>query len=69
MVDDLQRSHKLINLTEKQVITLLGKPDMHLGDDWEYYLGMTPKLIPIDGDALSLEFHNGKVVRCWVHET
>ncbi|QNE38309.1 hypothetical protein F1C16_01415 [Hymenobacter sp. NBH84] len=69
MVDDLQSSHQLIGLTEKQVTTLLGKPDMRFENSWEYYLGMPPKLIPIDGDALSLEFRDGRVTRYWVHET
>lgn len=69
LVEDLVASHKLVGLTEPQVIALLGKPDVRFGDDWEYYLGMTPKLIPIDGDALSLQFSKGKVVRYWIHET
>lgn len=69
LVDDLQESHQLIGLTEEQVTTLLGKPDMRFENSWEYYLGMTPKLFHIDGDALSLEFSNGRVVRYKVHET
>ena len=71
LVEDLVASHKLVGLTEQQVVELLGTPDMKFkpGATWEYYLGMTPKLIPIDGDALSLQFSNGKVVRYWIHET
>jgi hypothetical protein len=71
LVDDLVASQKLVGLTEEQVVALLGKPDRESKSDaaWHYYLGMTPKLIPIDGDALSLQFKNGKVVRFWIHET
>ncbi|TGD83127.1 outer membrane protein assembly factor BamE domain-containing protein [Hymenobacter wooponensis] len=70
LVDDLVASHKLVGLTEQQVVELLGAPNTESKCDatWEYYLGMTPKLIPIDGDALSLQFSNGKVVRYWIHE-
>jgi len=69
MVDDLQGSHRLIGLTEEQVIALLGKPDMRSDNSLEYYLGMTPKLIPIDGDALTIVLQSGKVSRCYIHET
>jgi hypothetical protein len=71
LVEDLVASHKLVGLTEEQVGELLGAPDRESTSaaTWEYYLGMTPKLIPIDGDALSLQFSNGKVVRYWIHET
>lgn len=71
LVEDLVASQKVVGLTEQEVVALLGAPDMKSKIDatWEYYLGMTPKLIPIDGDALSLQFSNGKVVRYRVHET
>lgn len=69
MVDDLQGSHRLIGLREDQVIALLGKPDMRSDNSLEYYLGMTPKLLPIDGDALSIVLQNGRVTRCYIHET
>ncbi|MDF7810044.1 hypothetical protein [Hymenobacter sp. YC55] len=69
MMKDLQDSHRLLGLSEKEVAALLGAPDQQTDQYWEYYLGMTPKLIPIDGDALSLEFRDGKVVRFFVHET
>lgn len=69
MVEDLQASHKLDGLTEAQVIELLGKPDNQLADNWEYYLGMFPKAVPIDADVLTLQFQAGKVVGYRVHET
>ncbi|WP_139924435.1 outer membrane protein assembly factor BamE [Hymenobacter sp. DG01] len=69
MVEHLQTSHQLVGLTKAQVAALLGTPDQQADGYWEYYLGMTPKLIPIDADALTLEFREGKVVRCTVHET
>jgi hypothetical protein len=69
IIEDLQDSHRLLGLSEKEVATLLGAPDQHTDQYWEYYLGMTPKLLAIDGDALSLEFSDGKVVRYFIHET
>ncbi|MBX0292245.1 hypothetical protein K3G63_17490 [Hymenobacter sp. HSC-4F20] len=68
MVEDLQASHQLDGLTEAEVIKLLGKPDYQFENGWEYYIGMFPKAVPIDGDALSIQFSNGKVVRYRIHE-
>lgn len=69
MVEHLQTTHQLVGLTEAEAAALLGAPDQQMDGYWEYYLGMMPKLIPIDGDALTLEFRRGKVVRYVVHET
>ncbi len=69
MVEDVQHSHRLVGLTQNEVTVLLGEPNYKGEEFWQYYIGMTPRLIPIDGDALSLQFSNGKVVRYWIHET
>ncbi|SNR68307.1 hypothetical protein SAMN06269173_10599 [Hymenobacter mucosus] len=69
MVEDVQHSHRLVGLTQNEVTVLLSEPNYKGEEFWQYYIGMTPRLIPIDGDALSLQFSNGKVVRYLIHET
>ncbi|ALD21623.1 hypothetical protein [Hymenobacter sp. DG25A] len=68
MVKDLQTTHPIIGLTESQVAALLGQPDLKEGKYWAYYIGITPKLGSIDGDALALEFQNAIVVRYLVRQ-
>ncbi|GAB3234816.1 hypothetical protein GCM10027346_23990 [Hymenobacter seoulensis] len=69
MVEDLQSTHQLTGLTKEQVANLLGTPDYQDAGLWVYHVGIKPSLFALDGDALSLEFVQGKVARYWVHQT
>ncbi|MBC6988179.1 hypothetical protein [Hymenobacter sp. BT491] len=69
MMDDLLASQRLLGLSPPQVEALLGRPNLSNAGAWEYYLGMTPKVLSIDGDALTILFQNGKVIRCYIRET
>ena len=73
MADDLVDSEKLIGLTRQQAIELLGEPYR----EWDsvdhtirFDIGDRPTPgLDLDPDELVLDLKNGKVVRCYLHET
>ncbi|GAB3305709.1 hypothetical protein [Hymenobacter tenuis] len=68
MMEDLQNNHQLRGLTQVQVATQLGVPTYKSENHWQYYIGFKPSLFSIDGDVLSIQFAQGKVVSYQIHE-
>ena len=60
-VDDLVNNNKAIGLTQKEVISMLGKPDEINDSTLTYYIGYCPKyFMNNDPDWLEINFINGK---------
>lgn len=60
MRKDLIKKHKLINLTETEIVELLGDPEQKYGNKYQYNLGAARN--GIDYGTLTLEFENEKVI-------
>lgn len=59
MVKDLEDNYSLKGMKGKEIVELLGEPEMKSDTEWAYYLGMAGH--GIDTVTLSLTFENGKV--------
>jgi hypothetical protein len=66
MVDDLFSRHKLIGMTRKQLIELLGQPSTFESAqspyEYIYYLGRERSFICIDDEWLDIKFYGDLVV-------
>ena len=59
------KSKILIGKRKEQVKQMLGQGEPNNSDstdNWEYYLGIKPEIGNIDGDYLTIDFKNGKVI-------
>lgn len=59
MITDLKTDYKLVGMTKKEIVNLLGEPDDLGKDYYSYYLG----LLGIDTGRLVLNFKDGVVVK------
>lgn len=73
MVDDLLESGRLDGLWKREVLDLLGPPDLEEpatdepGFSWTYHLGLERSMFGIDGEHLTLDFSAGEfVVGAWL---
>jgi hypothetical protein len=60
MTKDLVKTHKLIDSSVSEIISLLGEPSHKTDKELRYYLGMSGH--GIDTGSLILKIQNGKVV-------
>jgi amino acid transporter len=68
--DDLVDSDKLIGLTKKDIIALLGEPDYETETRITYYIGFSPRhFIGIDPDWLEIELENGKAIKVRIYNS
>lgn len=61
MVDDLLSRHHLVGRNRNQVIALLGKPDLAVGNEFRYTLGWERGWLKIDGEDLVIAFDSSGV--------
>ncbi len=60
MKEDLIKKHKLIDLTQDEIVYLLGDPDQKTANSFQYYLGVARR--GIDYGTLMIDFEKGKVI-------
>ncbi len=70
MSQDIINSDMLIELSESEVIELLGEDFSRYDKNHiAYYLGFVPGMFNIDPDVLDIIFEDGKVTKVYQHET
>lgn len=66
MMNDLRTKHKLVGMTKKEIIDLLGDPEVTASNEFSYYLGYTKT--GINTGTLIIIFNENKIVteiRVW----
>lgn len=67
--DDLVDNHKLIGLSKKDVIEMLGEPESENDSTIKYYIGYSPRhIISIDPDYLEISFKGGKAWKTIIYQ-
>ena len=60
MMNDLRNRHKLVGMTKKEIIDLLGKPDGSTKSEFRYYLGYSKT--GINTGTLTISFDEKEIV-------
>lgn len=60
MMNDLRRRHKLVGMSKREIIDLLGKPETATNSEFIYYLGLSKT--GINTGSLTITFNDSDIV-------